>query len=79
MREHEPRGALTSGPDGLVMIRRLLNESPAFLFPGGLLLVEIGFDQHADVTEMIDRRVWTLLGIHKDLQGIPRSVELRKI
>jgi methylase of polypeptide subunit release factors len=40
--------------------------------------MEIGFDQGAAVERLIDRRVWRLLDIHKDLQGIPRTVALRK-
>ncbi|HYY57665.1 MAG TPA: peptide chain release factor N(5)-glutamine methyltransferase [Pyrinomonadaceae bacterium] len=74
----EPRVALTPGRDGLSIIRRLLSESPRLLFPGGHLLMEIGFDQGAAVERLIDRRVWRLLDIHKDLQGIPRTVALRK-
>ncbi len=78
VREHEPRLALTPGGDGLGVIRRLLRDAPQFLLPGGHFLMEIGFDQHEAVREMIDREVWTLLDIHKDLQGIPRTVALRK-
>ncbi|HEY0544009.1 MAG TPA: peptide chain release factor N(5)-glutamine methyltransferase [Pyrinomonadaceae bacterium] len=78
VREHEPRVALTPGGDGLSVIRRLLSESPNFLDAGGHLLMEIGYDQHEAVREMIDAQVWTLLDIHKDIQGIPRTVALRK-
>ncbi|MBC7910495.1 MAG: peptide chain release factor N(5)-glutamine methyltransferase [Pyrinomonadaceae bacterium] len=78
VREHEPRVALTPGGDGLGMIRRLLADAPRFLSTRGHLLLEIGFDQHEAVNQMIDNSVWTLLDIHKDLQGIPRTVALRK-
>ncbi|HVF42146.1 MAG TPA: peptide chain release factor N(5)-glutamine methyltransferase [Pyrinomonadaceae bacterium] len=77
VRDHEPRVALTPGGDGLSVIRRLVSESPRHLKPGGHLLVEIGFDQHEHVAALVDARVWTLLDIHKDLQGIPRTVALR--
>lgn len=77
VREHEPRVALTPGGDGLKVIRRLVSESPRHLKPGGHLLMEIGFDQHEHVASLIDTRVWTLLGIRRDLQGIPRTVALR--
>jgi release factor glutamine methyltransferase len=77
VREHEPRVALTPGGDGLSVIRRLVAEAPQFLLPGGHLLFEIGYDQHERVHELIDSRVWTLLDIHRDLQGIPRTVALR--
>jgi len=79
VRDHEPRVALTPGTDGLRIIRRLLEDAPRLLFPGGHLLMEIGFDQHAAVEELIDRSVWRLLDIHRDLQGIPRIVALRKL
>ncbi|MGB8506978.1 MAG: peptide chain release factor N(5)-glutamine methyltransferase [Pyrinomonadaceae bacterium] len=78
VREHEPRAALTPGGDGLDMIRRLVAEAPSFLVNGGHFLFEIGFNQHRAVRELIDPRVWTLLDIHTDLQGIPRVVALRR-
>lgn len=77
VRDHEPRGALTPGDDGLAVVRRLVAEAPEFLKPGGHLLIEIGFGQHEQVAALIDRGVWTLLDIHRDLQGIPRTVALR--
>ena len=77
VREHEPRVALTPGGDGLSVIRRLVAEAPEFLKPGGHLLMEIGFNQHERVAALIDPAVWTLLDIHRDLQGIPRTVALR--
>jgi release factor glutamine methyltransferase len=78
VRDHEPRVALTPGGDGLAVIRRLLDDAPQFLVVGGHLVFEIGFDQHEAVEELIDPRGWTLLGMHKDLQGIPRIVALRQ-
>ncbi|HEY0171138.1 MAG TPA: peptide chain release factor N(5)-glutamine methyltransferase [Pyrinomonadaceae bacterium] len=79
VREHEPRVALTPGGDGLSVIRRLVAESPRFLKPGGVLLLEIGFNQHERVAALIDPAVWALLDVHKDLQGIPRTVALRLV
>jgi release factor glutamine methyltransferase len=79
VRDHEPRVALTPGGDGLRVIRSLITDAPRFLDSGGYLLMEIGFDQHEAVGNLIDSQVWELLDIHKDLQGIPRTVALRKI
>ncbi|GAA3050685.1 putative protein N(5)-glutamine methyltransferase [Streptomyces roseofulvus] len=39
-REHEPLVALDGGPDGLDVLRRVAAEAPAWLAPGGHLLVE---------------------------------------
>jgi len=78
VRDHEPRIALTPGGDGLAMIRRLLADAPRFLDAGGHLIFEIGFDQHERVAALVDASVWKLLGIRQDLQGIPRTVVLRR-
>lgn len=77
VRDHEPRAALTPGGDGLCVIRRLLEGAPAHLKPGGHLVFEIGYDQHEQIRSLIDERRWTLLDVHRDLQGIPRTVALR--
>jgi len=76
VRDHEPHLALTPGGDGLAVVRRLVAEAPEFLKPGGHLLIEIGYGQHEQVAALIDPAVWTLLDIHRDLQGIPRTVAL---
>jgi len=78
VRDFEPRVALTAGADGLDVIRPLLKEAKDYLKPRGYLLFEIGFDQHAAVAALIDPQNWELLDIHQDLQGIPRTVALRK-
>lgn len=74
----EPHAALAGGPDGLAVIRRLLVEARPFLRSGGYMVFEIGFGQSEAVEQLIDRRVWKLLEIRKDLQGIPRTFVLQK-
>ena len=76
VRDYEPRVALTAGADGLDVIRKLVRDAQDYLKPGGHLLFEIGFDQHAAVGGLIDAQAWQLLDIHHDLQGIPRIVAL---
>jgi release factor glutamine methyltransferase len=70
--------ALSPGPDGLSVIRRLLSEAPAFLKPNGHMLMEIGFDQGEAVYNLVDNSVWSLLEVRPDLQSIPRIVVLKK-
>ncbi len=78
VRDHEPREALAGGPDGLDVVRRLLNESTIFLKPGGHLLIEIGFNQASAVSSLLEQHSWLKQGIRPDLQGIPRVVVLQK-
>lgn len=74
----EPRTALAAGADGLVIVKRLLDEAGRFLISGGHFVFEIGFGQSEALNQLIDRDTWEWLGIRKDLQGIPRTVVLRK-
>jgi len=78
VRDHEPLVALSPGPDGLSMIRRLLQEAPAFLRQNGHLIMEIGFDQGEKVQSLVDAGVWRLLELRPDLQDIPRILVLQK-
>jgi len=79
VREFEPHAALAAGEDGLAVIRRLLVESVAFLKIGGWFVFEIGFNQSEAVRRLIDANTWEELAIHSDLQGIPRTVALRRV
>jgi len=79
VRDFEPRNALAAGADGLDIIRRLLLEAPSFLKTGGYFLVEIGFNQAAAVKQLLDPKIWRLIDIYKDLQGIPRTVALQRL
>jgi release factor glutamine methyltransferase len=78
VRDHEPLMALSPGPDGLSVIRRLMLETPAFLKSEGHVIIEIGFDQGEDVRNLMDEGVWRLREIRPDLQSIPRIVVLQK-
>jgi release factor glutamine methyltransferase len=42
---YEPLLALDGGPDGLELIRRLLEQAQGVMRTGGLILLEIGYDQ----------------------------------
>lgn len=79
VRDHEPVVALSPGPDGLSVIRRLITEAPTYLKPGGHLLMEIGFDQGEAVRSLIDDAVWSLVEVRPDLQCIPRIVVLKRL
>jgi len=75
----EPRSALDGGPDGLAIIRRLLDRLPSALAPGGTALLEIGGDQGATVAGELGRLPSGWSGrIEMDLAGLPRVVIVRR-
>lgn len=73
----EPREALDGGPDGLDAIRRVLRDAPAHLEPGGVLLIEHGYEQQAAVVELAACAGFEVLEAGRDLEGRPRYVVLR--
>ena len=40
-RDHEPRGTLDGGPDGLALLRRISATATDWLAPGGFVLIEV--------------------------------------
>ncbi len=68
----EPSMALTDGDDGLAAYREIVAGAPAHLRPGGLLLVEHGWDQAAAICDLL--RLAGFREIHSlpDLAGILR-------
>ena len=78
VRDWEPHTALTDNADGLSFYRRLLNEAPSRLKPGGYLICELGFGQSAAVLAMADSQMWSEVRLLDDLQSIPRTLVLRR-
>ena len=74
VRDFEPLGALTDGADGLSIIAKIISGATQYLYPGGLLLMEIGVGQAAPVRALFDPEIWPVVEIRPDLQGIPRMV-----
>lgn len=72
---YEPRLALDGGPDGLALIRRLLDQAQGCWRRDGLILLEIGHDQGAAVVKLGREgfpaaQVW----LRQDLGGLDRLV-----
>jgi release factor glutamine methyltransferase len=78
VREHEPELALFAPEGGLGIIRRLVTECATITNPGGYLLCEIGYGQEQDALAMIDPKLWEPRETIKDLQGIPRTLVIKK-
>ena len=74
----EPREALFGGVEGLDFYRRLFVEGLIFVKPGGYMIFEIGYNQLDAITEIVAPLEWEMVDVVNDLQGIPRTVTLRK-
>lgn len=72
----EPMMALDGGTDGLDFYRRIASDAPKFLRPGGVLLLEVGFDQAEAVMALLAD--FADVQAHEDYQHIPRMIEARK-
>jgi len=68
----EPRSALVAGPDGLDDIRELVAAAPAHLQSGGWLWLEHGFEQAAEVRELLVRQGFSAVESRRDLGGHER-------
>ncbi|MBB3017133.1 release factor glutamine methyltransferase [Microvirga lupini] len=78
VREHDPRLALDGGPDGLEPYRILLGEAERLLAAGGLLVVEIGYDQAEALSSLAALHGLEILKIASDLSGNPRCIAMKR-
>ena len=78
VRDHEPHLALTPGGDGLDAYRAIARQAPAFLPPGGRLMVEIGPSQGQAVTALFVGAGLSGIAICPDLDGRDRVVMAHK-
>lgn len=72
--EMEPRMALDGGEDGLSFYRRILAGARDVLKIGGVLMMETGFDEAADVAAMMRQSGFLDLQIIRDYGGQDRIV-----
>lgn len=77
VRNHEPREALLSGPEGLDDIERIAKVLPDLMAPHGRLIVEIGYKQAAAASRIFTNSGLEIVKIAKDLAGHDRAVVAR--
>lgn len=68
----EPLAALAAGQDGLDDLRRLIRDACAHLRPGGVLLLEHGYDQADAVVELLRQQGFEQISTLRDLAGLDR-------
>jgi release factor glutamine methyltransferase len=76
---YEPREALVAGPLGTEVHRRIAEGAREKLKPGGWLLMEMGAEQRAALTEILEQtKIFDDIRFRADLAGLDRVVIARK-
>lgn len=68
----EPLLALSSGPTGLESIQQIIANAPDYLKSGGHLLLEHGYDQEAEVADLLRARGFEQISCRYDVNNLPR-------
>lgn len=78
VRHYEPKLALESGERGLDAIARLFRQVQGKLRPGGMIYLEIGWQQGDEVAQLARDLLPTVrdIAIHRDYQGHQRMVAI---
>ena len=71
----EPGMALFGGADGLDFYRVIAKEAPAFLKPGGILILELGDGEADAVARLLQGYSWSEVEIRKDFAGKARMIK----
>lgn len=74
VRDHEPRGALDGGDDGLDVVRRIVAQAPSVLRGGGRLYLEVGIGQHESVRGLMEAAGFEAVATRADFGGVQRVV-----
>ena len=74
MADWEPVEALVAGPTGLECYKAIVPQAPAWLAPGGALVLEIGATQGPAVAALADAAGLVDVEVRADLAGFDRIV-----
>ena len=71
---YEPMIALDGGYDGLCFYRRIVYESVRILRKNGFLMMELGYGEAENVSELLHDAGYTDISVRKDLSDIDRII-----
>jgi len=75
VREYEPRMSLDGGPDGMVLIERILRNAPDFLTSAGVVMIEMDPMQVVKAKDLVaSLSVYKICRVIKDYSGLDRVV-----
>ena len=69
---HDPAVALFGGERGDEMIRKLIESAPSYLAPGGLMALEVGLGQAADLAALMAEKNYHDIETERDYAGVIR-------
>ena len=74
VKNHDPYIALDGKEDGLFFYRRISKDAKKHLENGGMLALEIGYDQGESVPAILGKDGYKDIKVYKDLSGLDRVV-----
>jgi release factor glutamine methyltransferase len=74
VRDHEPKAALTAADGGLADLQQIIVAAPRFLAEGGMLALETGILQHAELLQLATQNGLVRAESRRDLTGRDRFV-----
>lgn len=75
VKTYEPRIALDGGEDGLFFYRQIVTQAGRYLYSGGMLFMEIGYDQGKEVSCLMEAAGFTQVEVFQDYGGKDRVVQ----
>jgi release factor glutamine methyltransferase len=79
VRDHEPAIALFGGETGTEIYAPLIVQSATLLKPGGILVLELGYNSAEHVLRLLAAPEWTSVAITNDLAGISRVASAQRL
>lgn len=76
VRDHEPKGALIAGEDGLDFYRKIADEAWKYMSERAYLILETGCSQAEDVRSLFEER-FENIEVIRDLAGLDRVVKMQ--
>lgn len=74
VREYEPLIALDGKEDGLFFYRKIIRSAGSYLYRGGQLFLEIGYDQGRQVSDLLAEAGYREIEVIQDYAGLDRVV-----
>ena len=78
VKEYEPKSALTDGGDGYYFYKKISKESMNYLKNGGYLAFEVGYNQGEEVSLLMEKNGFQIIGRFVDYGGFERVIIGRK-